>query len=370
MNIRNMLLVLTIMAIPNFISSCGDDDENESNGKGTTTILSVENYNEEYGYFDGTLYYMISSNTELTVTVTKAIYTVRSVEIPKYVKINGTTYRVTKIGGNAFSNCEQLTEVIIPNSVEYIDEGAFRFCINLTSISIPNSATHIGQWAFGDCSNLKTVYISNSVSRIEKDAFINCNNLTKVEFASIEELCRISYSNANANPLSYAHNLYLNGKEVKDIVIPKNVSSISFAAFWGCSGLTSVIISEGTIEIKKAAFYGCSGLTSVTIGNNVSTISTYAFSGCSGLTDVSIPNSVTSVAEKAFYNCSSMKSIYSHIKEPSNCSIKGNAFSTEDNVNYFYRNINIFVPKGTLNAYKAISPWRLCNSIQEGDYTD
>ena len=54
-------------------------------------------------------------------------------------------------------------------------------------------------------------------------------------------------------------------------------------------------------SIGWAAFDGCSGLTSVTIPNSLTSIGTFAFENCSGLTSVTIPNSVTTIFGSAFY---------------------------------------------------------------------
>ena len=56
-------------------------------------------------------------------------------------------------------------------------------------------------------------------------------------------------------------------------------------------------------SIGTAAFYGCSGLTSVVIPNSVTSIGSYAFDSCSGLTSVVIPNSVISIEYAAFAGC-------------------------------------------------------------------
>ena len=78
------------------------------------------------------------------------------------------------------------------------------------------------------------------------------------------------------------------------------VNSISHAAFYGCTGLTSVTIPYGVTSIELHAFYGCTGLTSVTIPITVTKIGSGAFEGCTGLASISIPNSVTSIGSKAF----------------------------------------------------------------------
>lgn len=88
------------------------------------------------------------------------------------------------------------------------------------------------------------------------------------------------------NPLNNAHHLYLNGEEVKDLVIPDGVTSIGNCAFSGCSGLTSVTIPNSVTSIGGNAFYGCRGLTSTTIGNGVASIGGMAFAGCGELKSV------------------------------------------------------------------------------------
>ena len=116
----------------------------------------------------------------------------------------------------------------------------------------------------------------------------------------------------------YADDYFGNDYVSGDVVIPNSVeyngvtysvTSIGEAAFYGCSGLTSVSIPNSVTFIGDSAFKGCSGLTSVTISNSVIFIKDYAFYGCSGLTSVSIPNSVTSIGNSAFYGCSGLTSI-------------------------------------------------------------
>ena len=61
---------------------------------------------------------------------------------------------------------------------------------------------------------------------------------------------------------------------------------LGYAAFSGCSGLTSLTIPSSVTSIGESAFYGCSGLTSLTIPSSVTSIGWGAFCGCSGLTSI------------------------------------------------------------------------------------
>ena len=278
---------------------------------------------------DGINYELVAKIKQATVIAKSSGKYSGEVVIPESVEHEGAAYSVTSIGKNAFYNCSGLTSVTIGNSVTSIGDYAFASCSRLTSVTIGNSVTSIGSCAFEYCSGLTSVTIGNGVKSIGEDAFYFCSGLTSitignsvksigdgafgyctrltsVHISDIAAWCNIDFG---ANPLWLAQHLYVNGEEVKDLVIPNSVTSIGEDAFSNFEGLTSVTIGNSVTSIGDRAFYYCSGLTSVTIGNSVKSIGDKAFYGCSGLTSVTIPNSVTSIGGYAFSDCSGLTSV-------------------------------------------------------------
>ena len=64
---------------------------------------------------------------------------------------------VVGIWGSAFKDCDNITSVVIPETVKYISRFAFCWCDNLTSVVIPRSLLDIGEDAFDLCHNLTDI---------------------------------------------------------------------------------------------------------------------------------------------------------------------------------------------------------------------
>ena len=88
-----------------------------------------------------------------------------------------------------------------------------------------------------------------------------------------------------------------------------NLRKIYKAAFFHCTGLTSIMLPNNVKDIEPLAFSECIGLTNITIPNDVKYINNSTFSRCTGLTNIEIPNSVTSIESYAFYGCTGLTSI-------------------------------------------------------------
>ena len=94
---------------------------------------------------------------------------------------------VTTIGDYAFRDCTSLTSVVIGGSVTTIGYFAFYYCTSLTSVVIPDSVTTIGSYAFEYCTSLTSVVIGDSVTTIGYSAFNDCRSLTSIKYRGTEE---------------------------------------------------------------------------------------------------------------------------------------------------------------------------------------
>ena len=240
-----------------------------------------------------------------TACIIKKAKNIKWLVIPEYV---------TAIENEAFSGCSKLTSVVwsATNCTSAGSSGSpiFSGCSNLTSVTFGKNVQTIPAYAFYGCSRLTKITIPDSVTSIGDYAFYGCSGLTAVYYTGdIAGWCGITFGSWDSNPLYYAHNLYLNGTLLTELVIPDTVSAIKNNAFYNCSGLTSVIIPDSVTSIGRWAFNGCSGLTEITIPDSVTSIGGGAFCECSKLTSVTIGNGVTSIESSAFSGCSALTSV-------------------------------------------------------------
>ncbi len=102
------------------------------------------------------------------------------VTIPATVRHKGIKYRVIGIGDGSFWGRKQLTEVILPQSIEYIGEGAFESCVALREVELPSAVTRIGFAAFRSCAQLSSITLSENLKEMDIYAFSFCKNLPQL----------------------------------------------------------------------------------------------------------------------------------------------------------------------------------------------
>lgn len=226
---------------------------------------------------------------------------------------------VTKIGDGAFSKCYGLTSFSIPNSVTEIGYRAFYRCTSLTSIQLSNNVEYIGKYAFYSCMALTEITLPKSVKTIDWFAFHGCVSLERAVYTGdVEGWCNINFTTKESNPLSYAHNLWLNEQETKTLVIPTSVDTIRDYTFYNAH-FTGIIISRSVTNIAQDALYGCNAENIVVEAENPvydsrdncnAIIETATNTLIFGGSKTVIPNGVEKIADYAFANNPSVTSLF------------------------------------------------------------
>lgn len=272
---------------------------------------------------------------------------------------------VTAIGRRAFSSCDSLTAVTIPEGVTSIGEKAFVYCTALTGVTIPEGVTAIGNEAFSGCESLAEIAIPGSVTEVGVNPFTSCSALASItvpaDHPALEIIDGALFGKADHRLICCPAKLPAltfdipQGTEIidgsafswcmmlKTVAIPDSVKEIGVNPFDGCFLLESIEVSPDNpvfealggvlfdkadhrlvccppamsgeiyeipqgIETIGAYAFSCCNFTGVTIPDSVTAIEDDAFS-VSDLTAIAIPDSVTEIGKSAFTRCDGLTEV-------------------------------------------------------------
>jgi hypothetical protein len=114
----------------------------------------------------------------------------------------------------------------VPEGTVIIEYDAFKNAKNLTEVILPDSLETIGHSAFAYCENIKTISFGNGLKTIDGAAFSSCESLAEV-------------------------------------TLPDSVKIVSYSAFSYCKGLRKVVIGSGVVSVETGAFRGCTALKEI-----------------------------------------------------------------------------------------------------------
>ena len=243
----------------------------------------------------------------------------------------GTTIDIKEgtclITARAFNGRNELKEVKCPGSMTYIDDYAFRNCKGQQKINLPNNIRRIGNYAFFNCQQLENITFPDSLRSIGDYALHSCLQLKSIKFPDKLE--------------TLGENVLQNCQGITEVELGKGLKSTGIYTFFGCTNISEIVIPDNITHIADFTFSYCSNLKSLTIGRNVKTIGSYIMQ-----------------------NCSSMETVYMMCETPP--TVGGAIFAGSAK----YENKILYVPAGTMDAYKEHKTWGKFEDIREYDVTN
>ena len=209
---------------------------------------------------------------------------------------------------NQFKDNDNITSF---NELRYFtsitDVPSFQGCDNLESVQIPPQLTNIAQYRFQGCPKLTTIGDISNIQSINQHSFEQCTNLAFDDY---------DFSSLSGNPSIY-YCMFANTNKM--FVIDGTFTTLSISR----------------TSVQKLDIRG--NFQSGSFGNNTK------------LTDIILPETTTSLDSKGFQYCTSI----------SNITIKATTPPTFGSQLFFNANRrpNIYVPSGSVNAYKAAAGW-------------
>lgn len=173
----------------------------------------------------------------------------------------------------------------ISSQTKIVMDNAFYQCENLTEILVPAGVTNIGYFAFGECNKISkmTIPFVGNIIDVATNGFLayifgGANyQYSSVVSTSLKTVIVTGGTKIN----SYA---FWSIDTITEVVLPSTITTIGNKAFEDCAQLSSINIPEGVKRIELGAFTKCRNLSNLIIPEGIEYIGMYVFYGCSNLT--------------------------------------------------------------------------------------
>ncbi|MBQ9277875.1 MAG: leucine-rich repeat protein [Lachnospiraceae bacterium] len=300
--------------------------------------VEIENFSEDNYYFiidDASDFEYEETNDGNGIIITKYLNTMG---VPSFIipdTIDGKP--VVEIGKEAFKE-SNVESVVIPGSVERIDEKAFYDCTSLETVFLKEGVEIIGVDAFGNTA-ISEIELPESLERLEGGCFSG-TKLTKVYipknvtyifgtsfcFTNLTEYDvdpdNQTYASVDGVLYSKNMNVLMSYPSAKSgtYEIPASVASIVGGAFFDCNNVTEISIEPGSklTYIVAATFIDCDSLTKLDLSNGGDSIEAGAIYACRGIKEIYFPRNVVSIPAELFAD-GTMPDTLTYIKYNAEC---------------------------------------------------
>lgn len=181
---------------------------------------------------------------------------------------------ITWLDYDVFCDCTSLTSYPLTSNLKTIGNGAFKNTA-ITTVVFPTTLEEIGAYAYEDCDNLTELKIPDGVE-LGDEAFSHCDGLKKVVLGNIDEYGGyLFYKCDNLETVEISngvrhidHGIFKECVSLKNVKLPNTVREIGYDSFYGCKSLTSLTIPYGVLKIKSDALR-FSGLKTLVLPSSI-----------------------------------------------------------------------------------------------------
>lgn len=273
----------------------------------------------------------------------KKVYT-NSIEAWLNVGFGGSDANPLTYAHRLFANRCELTQLNIPDGIQYIKHHSFTGCKSLEEVTIPKSVKWIGMCAFSKCSNLRDITINEGVETIREYAFSKCVNISRLIIPN--------------SVTTIGHCAFKYCSSLSDIKLPDGLKYISTKLFYNCKSLTHIDIPKGCLTIGEEALSHCN-LYGINIPEGVSTICCESFRYNLNLSNAILPSTIKSIGTYAFDWCIELSSIKLKSDTPPCCRKSEGWIRYADWKPFsISRNYTIYVPEQSVELYKKSNGWK------------
>lgn len=293
---------------------------------------------------------------------------------------------VTAIADSCFSECGLLKEIVLPSTLTHIGDYALNGT-GITSIRLPEALTCIGDNALSN-TKITSLELPPVIEHIGKSA-LSATNLTGIELPpSLTSIGDYAFRTTKLKEIVLTRQLKSVGEgafestPIENIVFPETKIEFGNKVFSSCSELPKVTLPDCMEVIPEFMFFDCKKLREVTFPSSLKEICQFAFN-FTALEELNLPDGLEIVGNSAFWGANfdsvtlppSVKKIgfmgfyVKSLKQiKSYCTTPPESESWNLNASDFAR-IPVYVPKGTVDLYKAAPSWNCFLNYFEIDDT-
>lgn len=143
-----------------------------TNLTGLTINGNLSTTNLERGVFTYVTHYTVGGNTTVFPAPSDK-YNYSNAQNIREVAITSTG--ITELPGYSFRGANNLTNIVMPNTITSLGQYCFSGCSNLTNIVLPNSLITINNYCFLSCTSLSSVTLGSEISYIGIYVFYTTN---------------------------------------------------------------------------------------------------------------------------------------------------------------------------------------------------